>query len=107
MFSSMVNGMIEASVKAFINAKIEKFGAVTWLEIDRDHKTIAADLALKGEAAPIWIKASSYQVSERDGQTYFTVRGLEASREWVGAVLNEYLAGREIRVPAMAAKALL
>ena len=113
MLSSIANALtalkeraLEATVKRLINQKIEAFGSVTSLQIDSKQRTIAAQLALKGEAQPIAIKIGAYEVIREDGVTYISFQNLHASKEWIGNVLNEYVAGRRFRVPEVVKMAL-
>jgi hypothetical protein len=105
MLSSFANALkeraIEATVKRLINHKIEAFGSVTSLQIDSKQRTISAQLALKGEARSIEIKAGAYDVVQESGVTYISFQNLHASKEWIGHVLNEYVAGRRFKVPAV------
>ena len=90
---------LEAILKGLINRKIKPFGSVTRLQIDSRQKTASAQLALKGEPQPTEIRIGSYALVEEDGVTYISVHNLEASKEWLSVVLNEYVAGRKFKVP--------
>lgn len=90
---------MEATVKRLINQKIEAFGSITSLQIDSKQRTISAQLALKGETQPIAIKIGGYEVIQESGVAYISFQNFHASKEWIGNVLNEYLAGRRFKVP--------
>ena len=113
MLSSFANALtalkeraIEAAVKRLINRKIEAFGSVTSLQIDSKQRTIAAQLALKGETQPIVIKVGSYEVIQEHGAAFISFQNLHASKEWINSVLNEYVAGRRFKVPEVLRMAL-
>jgi hypothetical protein len=91
--------IVEASAKAFLNGKFEKFGAVTKLQLDSKNKTLCIELLLKGESLPVSINVGAYELTERDGASCLVLQRLDASREWVGAVLNEFVAGRPFKLP--------
>lgn len=93
-------GAVEAGAKAYINRKIQSFGTVTNLQIDSQGKTIALEASLKGEAAPVFVKVVNYEVVSAPGATYLVFARFEASREWLTALLNEYVAGQRLPVPA-------
>jgi hypothetical protein len=93
------DGVVEAVAKAFLNQNLQKFGAVTRLQIDSKRKTMAAELALKGEATPILINVDSYEVLQKAGDTFVVVRSARASREWIGAVVTEFVVGRQFKIP--------
>lgn len=90
---------MEATAKRLINQKIETFGSVNSLQIDSRQRTISAELALKGEPQPIAIKIGAYEVIQENGVSYISFQNLHASKEWIGHVLNEYVAGRRFKVP--------
>lgn len=113
MFNSLANtltackdGAMEAAGKAFLNQKLQKFGTVTRLQIDSKQKTMLAELALKGEATPILINVDSYEVLQKAGDTYIVVRSVRASREWIGAVVREFVVGRQFKIPNAVGMAL-
>ena len=105
-FKAIKDRAVEVSVKALLNHTIEKFGAVTRLQLDSKKKTMFAELALKGDATPILIDVDSYEIIERHGDTYIAVRSVRASREWVGAVLSEFVVDRQFKIPPSARMAL-
>jgi hypothetical protein len=106
MLNSLANALtavkqraIEATAKRLINQKIIAFGSVTSLQIDSKQRTISAELALKGEAEPIAIKIGAYELIEENGVSFISCRDLHSSKEWIGHVLNEYVAGQRFKVP--------
>ncbi len=98
-FGSVKDRAVEASVRALINKKIEKFGSITRLEIDSTARTIYLEAQLKGEASPVSVKLASCEITEEGGKAFFSARRIEASREWLQAALNEYAAGRRFPLP--------
>jgi hypothetical protein len=110
MLSSFTNALkqraLEAALKTLINQKIKAFGSVTTLQIDTKQRTISAQLALKGETQPITINIGAYEVTQEKEITSISFQNLQASREWIGNVLNEYVAGRRFKVPGVVKMAL-
>src|SRR5580692_6971993 len=74
-------------VMAEINrGSLKGYGRVTRLEIDKDHKTIKADLDLKGEKENIQITVSNYRLIEGENKNLqFEPGTIEVSREWLNA----------------------
>ena len=113
MLSSITNALgevkdraTEASVKAYINCRIQNFGEITRVAIDSQQKTALIEVVLKGEVAPIWVNVRSYEKTERNGQGFIRIKGIEASREWISLALTEYVVGREFPVPNVVRMAL-
>lgn len=56
-------------VRAEINSGVLKqYGKLTGLEIDKENKTISADLELKGESDGVRIKVSNYRLIQEEGK---------------------------------------
>ncbi len=97
--SAVKDRAIEACAKAWVNREIEKFGSVTDLRLDSRQRTLAAQLALNGETSTIDVHAGSYDLIRENGMTFISFRDFRSSREWIGNVLNQYVAGRKFRLP--------
>jgi hypothetical protein len=103
-WGAVKDGAFEAAAKLYLNQKIASFGKVTQLSIDRDSKRIFVQAELNGEASPISVEVGRYDLVERDGASYVTVRQVSASREWIGSALQQYVVGREFKLPASTAR---
>jgi hypothetical protein len=98
-FTSLKEAALEVAIKVFINREIEAFGVVRRLAIDTNKKTIQVELDLKGEPSPISVDIGSYELSEKDGVLRIAFQDMNASREWISAVLVKYVAGQAFRLP--------
>ena len=68
-FRMLPRGAQIQKVRAEINqGLLKKYGRLTGLEIDRENKTIRADLELKGEREGVRIKLSNYQLIQATGK---------------------------------------
>lgn len=77
-------------VRTEINSGLlKKFGRMTKLEVDKESKTIQAELDLKGEKEGIRITLSNYRLIEEEGKNLVVEFGaIEASREWLDVLLK-------------------
>ena len=77
-------------VRAEINSGLlKKYGKMTKLEVDKESKTIAVDLELKGEKEGIRIRISNYRLIQEEGKNpLFEPGTIEVSREWLDALLK-------------------
>jgi hypothetical protein len=105
-FTSLKERALEASARAFINRQIEKLGVLTKLEIDCRNRAIRGELDLRGEQSPIVISVGSYDLSETDGASYIVLHDVNASREWITALLCQYLVGQKLKIPQVVRIAL-
>ena len=71
------------------NGLLKKYGKMTRLEIDKDTKTISANLDLKGEMETVQIKLSNYRLIQEEGKNpLFEAGTIEVSREWLNALIK-------------------
>jgi hypothetical protein len=62
---------------------------MTRLDVDKESKTINADLDLKGEKEGIRITLSNYRLIQKEGKNpLFEPGAIEVSREWLDALLK-------------------
>ncbi len=103
-WSAVKEGAFESAAKLYLNQKIGEFGQVTRFELDRKAGRMFIEAELKGESSPVSIEVGSYEVQSRDGADYLTVRSVNASREWMGIALQQYVVGREFKIPSSVAR---
>lgn len=95
------------SLKLLLNHFMTGFGEAEGVHVDAEARRITASLRLAGEPDLIEVSALRYRI-ETDG---LVIEVFGCERAWLQTVLNRYLAGRVIPVPAgvgmMALNALL
>jgi hypothetical protein len=89
-FRMLPRGAQIEKVRAEINSGLlKKYGKMTKLEIDKENKTIRADLDLKGEKEGVRITFSNYRLIQEDGENpVFEPGTIEVSRVWIDALLK-------------------
>ena len=105
-FNQASGGLLEAAQTVFFrmlprSAQIQKvqgeinrsllkqYGRLSRLEIDRENRTIRADLDLKGEKECVQIRISNYRLVQEVGKNPLFAPGtIEVSREWLDALLK-------------------
>jgi len=89
-FRMLPRGAQIEKVRAEINnGLLKKYGKMTKLVIDKENKTIHADLDLKGETEKIQITLKNYRFIQDEGKNpLFDLGAIEASREWLNALLK-------------------
>jgi hypothetical protein len=76
---------------------LKQYGKMTKLEVDKESKTISADLDLKGEKEGVRITLSNYRLIQEDGKNpIFELGAIRASREWLDALLKTLVKTRVI-----------
>jgi hypothetical protein len=88
-FRMLPRGAQIEKVRAEINhGFLKKYGKLTRLEIDRENKTIRADLDLNGEKEGVRITLSNYRLIQEAGKNpVFEPGTMVVSRAWLEALL--------------------
>lgn len=89
-FRMLPRGAQIQTIRSEINRGVLKpYGKLTRLEIDRENRTIRAEMDLKGETESVRIKISNYRLVQEAGKNPVLEPGtIEASREWLDALLK-------------------
>jgi len=97
-FKMLPRGAQIQKVRAEINSGVlKKYGKMSGLVVDKENRTISADLNLKGEKECIQIKLSNYRLVQEDGKNPVVEIGtIEVSREWLDTMLNTLVQKRVI-----------
>lgn len=61
---------------------------------------------LHGEPAPITVTVDRYRIHEAGGQKFLEIESCRCGRPWLQALLDDFVRGRKIELPAWAASAL-
>ncbi len=69
-------------------------------------RTCSIKTRLAGEETPMQIEVANYEVLKVDGQDYICIKEISADRAWMNAMLADYLVGKQIPIPSIAATAL-
>jgi hypothetical protein len=70
------------------NGLLKKYGRMTKLEVDKESKTINADLDLKGEKEGVRITLSNYRLIQEGKNPVLEFGVVGASREWLDVLLK-------------------
>ena len=89
-----------------VNARLRGIGQMTELSIDTKKRRILVRLELIGEAEPIEIEIVKYNLKTKENATKLTIEEATASRQWLAAVLEEFVVGETISIPKKAAAIL-
>ena len=75
---------------------------MTELSIDTKKRRVRVRLELLGEAEPIEVEITKYNLKNKDSRAQLTIEEATASREWLAVALREFVVGRTIDIPAKA-----
>jgi hypothetical protein len=92
--------LIEKTVVAMLNQSVLKpYGALKELKLDTKQRTINAELELKGEAEPVRIQISEYELIDEDDAAYLVLKGITTSREWLTTLARDFAEDRRLKLP--------
>ena len=101
ILSSAKDRVIEQVALTYLNANLlAPYGRATSLRIDSTAKTIRIEAELKGEASPLKIDITNYDI-KREGERYVArVKGIRTSREWLTVLATKRLCNVPFELPA-------
>ena len=85
--------LLAGAVRLWFNQIQNRYGQMTQIRIDsQNHRIdVELELELKGEATPIQIAVSSYELSNEGGETFIALGEIATSREWINQLISDYL----------------
>ena len=92
--------LIEKTALAMLNQSVLKpYGNLTRLKLDTSGRSIEADIELKGETQAVRIQVREYELVEEGGNSFFVVKNISTSREWLTTLARDFAVGRKFEVP--------
>ena len=93
-------------LERYLQGELGEAGTVSNLALDSRAKTLAFDLALKGEATSLRIEILRYAVERNERSTWLVVHEANTSREWANILAKKFLPLPPSKVPDWAAAAV-
>ena len=69
------------------------------LNIDSRQKTVQCEVLLKGETQPLTLVVQQYEIVAEPAGTFIVIHKASASREWLTAVLENFVRDKKIPLP--------
>ena len=108
ILSSAKDRVVEQVALAYLNANLlAPYGRATSLRIDSTAKTIRIEAELNGEASPLKIEITDYEIKHEGGRYFARVKGIRASREWLTVLATKHLRNVPFELPARVGSLLL
>src|ERR1043166_4607259 len=93
--------LIEKTAAAMLNQSVLKpYGELTRLKVDTTKRSIEGELELKGETQPVRIDIREYELLEEADATWFIIKDISTSREWLTILAQDFAVGRKLKIPA-------
>lgn len=86
-------------LERFLHHKLAGYGRMLNFSIDSQEKKARVELLLKGEAVPVIIHVEEYELISEGGSTFLLVKKASSSRQWINALLTDFLLHQKIPLP--------
>jgi hypothetical protein len=92
---------ISARIKQELSVQLARYGEVLEVKLNTREQSVELSVNLKGEPAPITVKAGKYSFIKENDQLWLTVdsQTIESSREWLTLLLQDEAGRRRLPVP--------
>lgn len=99
LFSGAKDKALQYAALTYLNSKLlAPYGRATELQIDSRAQTLRIILELKGEASPIELEITEYQILQETGRYFALVKSARTSREWLTTLAREELCNRRLEL---------
>lgn len=106
LFRATKDATVSLAARSYVNTKLHGIGTVTELSIDTTKRRIHARLELIGEAEPIAIDVTRFDVTQREGESRITILEVSTSRQWLTEALRQFVIGKSFAIPPQAGAVL-
>ena len=108
LFSGVKDKVIETAALSYLNSTLlEPYGRATHFQLNSQVRTIKLILELKGEAVPVELELTEYEITQEDGRYFAVVKGVRTSREWLTAFARDQLCNRRFELGPKAGPLLM
>lgn len=92
---SLLSGLkekgVSAGIKIFLQKYVDKYGEIKDVDVDLKNKKIRCTIILKGEDKPVKVDLLGIRTQLVGDKYYLEFDGVKVSREWIDALVGEYL----------------
>ena len=107
-WSDLVKGAINqvkdsgasTAIERWLAREMADYGEVLDFRINSATRSAELRVLLKGERDPLSVTIENYEVASEGAQDFIIVRRARASREWVNAVIRNFLIDKKHKIPS-------
>jgi hypothetical protein len=102
--SSSKDRLVENAAPSLLNKSVlQPYGRIVDLKLNSRDKTLEVTLELKGEQQLMHIDIQEYELFKEQNRSFLIIKKGSTSREWLTALLEKFVIGKRLEVPADAA----
>jgi hypothetical protein len=87
------------AIRSWLAREMADYGEVLDFKINSRERSAELHVLLKGESHPLTVSIRGYEISSANGEDFVRVTDAHASREWVNAVLRNFVIGKRHPIP--------
>jgi len=88
-----------AAIKSWLTRELADYGEVLDFNINSAKRSAELHVMLKGEHERLTVSIEDYEITTAGSEDFIIVKRAHASREWVNAVLRNFLINKKHRIP--------
>ena len=89
-----------SAIQSWLTREMADYGEVLDFKLDTQAQKGELHVHLKGERDRLTVHLDGWRMVSEGGNDYIVVKHAHASREWVNAVMRNYLIGKKHKIPA-------
>jgi hypothetical protein len=98
-----IQGQKDSSVslvaEKLLQEYVEPYGSLRSFSLNSRQNAASFEVLLKGETEPITVDVQEYQLIQDSTGSYVAVTRVNASREWLTSLLQDFVVGRRLAIP--------
>lgn len=98
--SSVKDSGASTAIQSWLTREMADYGEVLDFKIDTAAQKGELHVHLKGEREKLTVHLNGWHLVNEGGQDYIVVKQAHASREWVNAVMRNFLIGKKHKIPS-------
>src|SRR5688572_25674741 len=98
--SSVKDTGASSAIQSWLTREMADYGEVLDFKIDTAAQKGELHVHLKGESEKLTVHLDGWNIVTEGGADYIIVKRGQASREWVNAVMRNFLIGKKHKIPA-------
>ncbi len=87
------------AVQRWLARELADYGEVLDFNINSARRSAELHVMLKGEREKLTVHIEEYEITTHENQDFIVVKRAHASREWVKAVLHNFVINRRHKIP--------
>jgi hypothetical protein len=108
LLSKAKDRVLEQLALTYLNGNLlATYGRATSLHINSTAKSIVIEAELKGEAMPLRIEITDYEIRQEEDRYLARVKGIRTSREWLTRLAMQHLRDVSFELPVGVGRLLL